>query len=149
MAPSGPEMKDLCDGQVTVTSIAAVSACSFISRDLPISSSFVESFSINFIMGGSIASVEMAKDKVAPEMSRVEGMVLDDNIDAHTRNLVVVNHALGEIGFGKYQWKLFCTCGFGFLLDQVSQQPAIPVESASIDSSPRCYPWPWAWSFLR
>lgn len=34
-------------------------------------------------------------------------------------NLAIVTEAIEAIGFGKYQWQLTFTCGFGFLVDQV------------------------------
>ncbi len=34
-------------------------------------------------------------------------------------NLGIVDEAIEAIGFGKYQWQLTLTCGFGFLVDQV------------------------------
>lgn len=42
----------------------------------------------------------------------------DDN--PHLHNTVAVNSAIEQIGFGKYQWQLFFTCGFGFVIDNVS-----------------------------
>ncbi|KAF5013019.1 hypothetical protein FDECE_966 [Fusarium decemcellulare] len=50
--------------------------------------------------------------------SKKEGVILDDAV-ARDSNISLVNHTIEQIGFGKYQWKLFCTCGFGFLLDQM------------------------------
>ena len=39
-----------------------------------------------------------------------------DDVDA---NLARVDDAIEAIGWGKYQWQLAITCGFGFLVDQV------------------------------
>ncbi|QLI72257.1 Major facilitator-type transporter hxnZ [Metarhizium brunneum] len=35
------------------------------------------------------------------------------------RNIATTNHAIEQIGFGRYQWQLFMTCGFGFVMDQL------------------------------
>ncbi|KAJ3512678.1 hypothetical protein NM208_g15290 [Fusarium decemcellulare] len=51
-------------------------------------------------------------------LSPSDGQVLD-HVAMHQRNMAKVNHAIEEIGFGRYQWKLFATCGFGYLLDQM------------------------------
>ncbi|KAH7405625.1 sugar transporter [Phaeosphaeria sp. MPI-PUGE-AT-0046c] len=47
-----------------------------------------------------------------------EGQVNED-IDATKHNLAVLNQTIESLGFGKYQWKMFFTCGFGFLVDQM------------------------------
>lgn len=40
--------------------------------------------------------------------------------DAATmHNHEVINAAIQAIGFGKFQWQLTFSCGFGFLVDQV------------------------------
>lgn len=39
--------------------------------------------------------------------------------DATLHNLRVANRAIEGIEFGKYQWRMFFTCGFGFWVDQV------------------------------
>lgn len=49
---------------------------------------------------------------VAHHLSHAEGEV--ENV-----NLALVAEAIEAIGFGKYQWQLTLTCGFGFLVDQV------------------------------
>ncbi|KAE8153359.1 major facilitator superfamily domain-containing protein [Aspergillus avenaceus] len=43
-----------------------------------------------------------------------------ENDDAATRyNMRVANEIIEQIGFGRYQWHMFITCGFGFLVDQM------------------------------
>jgi hypothetical protein len=43
-----------------------------------------------------------------------------DGVDAATlHNHEVINKAIEAIGFGKFQWQLTFSCGFGFLVDQV------------------------------
>lgn len=42
--------------------------------------------------------------------------------DAHgdlVTNNVIVDETIEAIGFGKFQWQLTFSCGFGFLVDQV------------------------------
>src|SRR6187402_774312 len=34
---------------------------------------------------------------------------------------ILVNHAIQNIGMGKYQWALFALCGFGWMVDQLWQ----------------------------
>ncbi|KAI0170360.1 sugar transporter [Pestalotiopsis sp. NC0098] len=36
-----------------------------------------------------------------------------------SQNTAIINGLIEEIGFGRYQWNLFVTCGFGFMLDQM------------------------------
>jgi hypothetical protein len=44
-----------------------------------------------------------------------------EGVDAATlHNHEVINKAIQAIGFGKFQWQLTFSCGFGFLVDQVS-----------------------------
>jgi len=40
---------------------------------------------------------------------------------AHQYNMRLLREAIDGIGMGRYQWQLFFTCGFGFVVDQVSQ----------------------------
>lgn len=37
-------------------------------------------------------------------------------------NLRAIDEAVDAIGFGKFQWQLALSCGFGFLADQVGTQ---------------------------
>ncbi|PLB53076.1 sugar transporter [Aspergillus steynii IBT 23096] len=64
----------------------------------------------------------MDKDSlnVDPEiLSSAEGQLQDITLDATARNIALINHAIESIGFGKYQIRLFFTCGFGFFVDQM------------------------------
>lgn len=40
---------------------------------------------------------------------------------AENINDAIIDDAIEVIGFGKYQWQLTFTCGFGFLVDQVCE----------------------------
>lgn len=54
--------------------------------------------------------------------SQTNGTVIDidrDQTDVQA-NLARVDEAIEAIGFGKYHWQLVISCGFGFLVDQVS-----------------------------
>jgi hypothetical protein len=37
----------------------------------------------------------------------------------------VINKAIADIGMGRYQWQLFCLCGFGWLADKYVLQTMI------------------------
>ncbi len=41
-----------------------------------------------------------------------------------SENLKLVGESIDAIGFGKFQWRLTLTCAFGFLADQVRDNPA-------------------------
>ena len=62
------------------------------------------------------------------EPSRVDGTVTSvvnmssSNESDVATNLGLVDETIEAIGFGKYQWQLTVTCGFGFLVDQVRTQ---------------------------
>lgn len=47
------------------------------------------------------------------------------------KNLIVIDEAVEAIGFGKFQWQLTLSCGFGFLADQVRAVPTSPYSHAS------------------
>ncbi|KAF4995955.1 hypothetical protein FGRMN_4810 [Fusarium graminum] len=53
--------------------------------------------------------------------SRENGEVVTfEGVDgAILHNHEVINNAIQVIGFGKFQWQLTCSCGFGFLVDQM------------------------------
>jgi hypothetical protein len=38
---------------------------------------------------------------------------------AYDRKSKVINKAIQDIGMGRYQWQLFCLCGFGWLADNL------------------------------
>lgn len=48
-----------------------------------------------------------------------DGELFDVNEHVLHQNTAVFNNAIEELGFGRYQYQLFLTCGFGFLVDQV------------------------------
>ncbi|KAL3490022.1 major facilitator superfamily domain-containing protein [Aspergillus germanicus] len=45
--------------------------------------------------------------------------VVQGTVDAHETNQLVVHQAIEAIGMGRYQWGLLCSCGFGFVVDQM------------------------------
>ena len=49
-----------------------------------------------------------------------EVTAFDDADGATLHNHEVINQAIQAIGFGKFQWQLTFSCGFGFLVDQAS-----------------------------
>lgn len=55
---------------------------------------------------------DLLEKPIEPLSSHAEG-------DVENLNHVLVTEAIEAIGFGKYQWQLTFTCGFGFLVDQV------------------------------
>jgi hypothetical protein len=59
-------------------------------------------------------------DLVHTTQSMEEGQVVDSPEYVAQHNNVVFNQAIDSLGFGRYQWEMFFTCGFGFLVDQVS-----------------------------
>lgn len=63
-------------------------------------------------------------EKNEPQSSRAkskcEGQLHEIAGTATSHNIAVVDNAIQTIGFGKYQIRLFFTCGFGFFVDQVS-----------------------------
>lgn len=55
----------------------------------------------------------------------------DADIEAcYINNGKVLAESIDQIGMGRYQWQLFCTCGFGFAVDQVG-----PLSSYFKDNS--------------
>ena len=59
--------------------------------------------------------------------SHVQGTVipLDSSDSSMATNLSIVEEAIEEIGFRKFQWQLTLLCGFGFLVDQVRELPPL------------------------
>ncbi|KAL5495861.1 MFS1_1 [Sanghuangporus weigelae] len=46
--------------------------------------------------------------------------LFDDSIDpVYQAKARILNHAIQEIGMGKYQWQLFCVAGFGWFADNL------------------------------
>ncbi|UNI24496.1 hypothetical protein JDV02_010236 [Purpureocillium takamizusanense] len=61
-------------------------------------------------------------------------------IDDSHANLARVDDAIEAIGWGKYQWQLALTCGFGFLADQMLLVAiSVVTPQASMEFSPK-YP---------
>ncbi|EXA30563.1 hypothetical protein FOVG_18088 [Fusarium oxysporum f. sp. pisi HDV247] len=62
-------------------------------------------------------------EKSDPTLDRVSShgngiVVTVDGTDAATlHNHEVINKAIKTIGFGRFQWQLTFSCGFGFLVD--------------------------------
>ncbi|KAK7402685.1 hypothetical protein QQX98_011548 [Neonectria punicea] len=74
-----------------------------------------------------MASEEPSSEK-RQSMSKPIGRVVSQSqgsivaVDAHgdlVTNNVIVDEAIEAIGFGKFQWQLTFSCGFGFLVDQM------------------------------
>lgn len=59
-------------------------------------------------------------DLVQTTKSMEEGQVVEDEEYVTQHNTAIFNQAIESLGFGRYQWKMFFTCGFGFLVDQVN-----------------------------
>ncbi|KAF2453449.1 major facilitator superfamily domain-containing protein [Lineolata rhizophorae] len=52
--------------------------------------------------------------------AEVEADLAASGVDsAYDRKSKVINKAIQDIGMGKYQWQLFCLCGFGWLADNL------------------------------
>ncbi|KAL5366630.1 major facilitator superfamily domain-containing protein [Aspergillus floccosus] len=52
--------------------------------------------------------------------AEVEADIGASGIDsAYDRKSKVINRAIQDIGMGRYQWELFCLCGFGWLADNL------------------------------
>jgi hypothetical protein len=68
---------------------------------------------------------ESIHEKKSEEMNRIKSArsVVQGTVDAHETNQLVVHQAIEAIGMGRYQWGLLCSCGFGFVVDQVWPYP--------------------------
>jgi hypothetical protein len=64
---------------------------------------------------------ESIHEKKSDEVDRTRSArsVVQGTVDAHETNQLVVHQAIEAIGMGRYQWQLLCSCGFGFVVDQV------------------------------
>lgn len=71
---------------------------------------------------------ESLEKPIEPTSSHAEGPT--ENI-----NNALVAEAIEAIGFGKYQWQLTFTCGFGFLVDQVCGLRLSPLARPSGSAS--------------
>lgn len=54
-------------------------------------------------------SAAQERTNVSPE--NMEGLTL------YEKKCVLINHEIDSNGMGKYQWYIWCLCGFGYLLD--------------------------------
>jgi len=85
---------------------------------------------INFIMAYSSDKTNTDQEVPTPIAQKdIEhgSMVSASYADAPNPNHVIVDHAIEAIGMGRYQWYLTISCGFGFVVDQVSKKPVDPL----------------------
>jgi hypothetical protein len=64
---------------------------------------------------------EVPEKPIEPVVSNAYGTSesLQDVQSALGANLMLVDETIEAIGFGRFQWQLTLSCGFGFLADQV------------------------------
>jgi hypothetical protein len=63
-----------------------------------------------------------------------EDLVASGHDSAYDRKSKVINKAIQDIGMGRYQWELFCLCGFGWLADNLwLQTVALVLPSLSAE----------------
>jgi hypothetical protein len=69
---------------------------------------------------GSAASItERSHLTIESLRAEIESDVATSGHDsAYDRKSKVINRAIQDIGMGRYQWELFCLCGFGWLADK-------------------------------
>ncbi|KAM3509859.1 hypothetical protein MY11210_006146 [Beauveria gryllotalpidicola] len=67
----------------------------------------------------SLSNMEQQKGTVeaATTPQRSAGKEKEQNPQLH--NFVLVDRSIQQIGLGRYQWRMFLTCGFGFFLDSM------------------------------
>ncbi|KAH3306740.1 hypothetical protein KXV87_008628 [Aspergillus fumigatus] len=70
---------------------------------------------------GSAASIpERSHLTIESLRAEIESDVAASGHDtAYDRKSKVINRAIQDIGMGRYQWELFCLCGFGWLADNL------------------------------
>lgn len=68
--------------------------------------------------GGSQKSLETPLEKMG-SLAHGSTASLDNHNATIGHNLALVDEAIAKIGFGKFQWQLTLSCGFGFIVDQV------------------------------
>ncbi|RHZ74868.1 hypothetical protein CDV55_102561 [Aspergillus turcosus] len=70
---------------------------------------------------GSAASIpECSHLTIEALRAEIESDVAASGYDsAYDRKSKVINRAIQDIGMGRYQWELFCLCGFGWLADNL------------------------------
>jgi hypothetical protein len=72
-----------------------------------------------------------------------EDLVASGHDSAYDRKSKVINKAIQDIGMGRYQWELFCLCGFGWLADNLWLQtvalvlPSLSAEFGISDTTAR------------
>lgn len=54
-----------------------------------------------------------------PTVTQGQGDFFAASEHAMRHNIAMYNHTIETLGFGRYQWGMFFTCGFGFMVDQV------------------------------
>ncbi|KAI9874212.1 MAG: hypothetical protein M1823_007738, partial [Watsoniomyces obsoletus] len=78
--------------------------------------------------GSEIADFTVEQLKAEVE----EDIIASGHNSAYDRKSKVINKAIMDIGMGRYQWQLFCLCGFGWLADNLwLQGVAITLPSLS------------------
>lgn len=60
---------------------------------------------------GELLTVAQLKDEIEADIAS------SGHDSAYDRKAKVINKAIQDIGMGRYQWELFCLCGFGWLAD--------------------------------
>lgn len=63
-------------------------------------------------------------------------------------NVVVVDRAIRQVRFGRYQWRMFVTCGFDFLLDSV-RRCHFHLRFSMIADPCRCFPGQLDWCYHK
>lgn len=61
----------------------------------------------------------LEEKKLDQAISVSSGALAGDVEHLQRRNDETISRAIEGLGFGRYQWQMFLTCGFGFMLDQV------------------------------
>lgn len=53
-------------------------------------------------------------------LPRSSSITEPEGVEGHTlleRKFMLINHEIDANGMGRYQWYIWCLCGFGYLLD--------------------------------
>ncbi|KAL4906543.1 hypothetical protein BDW74DRAFT_167187 [Aspergillus multicolor] len=79
---------------------------------------------------GSIRNHQQSQDDhLTLDILRAEvenDLVASGQDSAYDRKAKVINRAIQDIGMGRYQWELFCLCGFGWLADKMGVALTLP-----------------------
>ncbi|KAF1960441.1 MFS general substrate transporter [Byssothecium circinans] len=81
-------------------------------------------------------SIGLTIEELRAEVER--DVAANDTHSSYDLKAKVINRALSDIGMGRYQWKLFVLCGFGWLADNLWLQGialTLPSMSAEFDVS--------------